>query len=227
MNKRATLGVVIRIENENKMSYIDSQKWRYATKKYDTAKVVSDSDINTIKEAINLAATSYGLQLFSVLDIKDKAVREQLKEVSWGQAQITDASHLFVLCNFTEYKEIDIESYLALKAKANNLDVALLSGYGDFMKGTISQFPQENFQAWTAKQTYIALGNGLSACADLKIDSTPIEGFDVSKYNEILGLTEKGLNASVVLSIGYRADDDNSQHEVKTRKSIEDLFIEV
>lgn len=209
------------------MSYIDSQKWRYATKKYDTSKVVSSADINTIKEAINLAATSYGLQLFSVVDVKDKAIREKLKEVSWGQGQITDASHLFVLSNFTEYKEGDVESFLELKAKANNIDVAVLSGFGDFMKGTISQFPQESFQAWTAKQTYIALGNGLSACADLRVDSTPIEGFDAAKYNEILGLSEKGLNASVVLSIGYRADDDKAQHEVKTRKSLEDLFIEV
>ncbi len=209
------------------MSQIVSLHCWNGAKKYDTSKVVSDNDINTIKEAINLAATSYGLQLFSVLDIKDKAVREKLKEVSWGQTQITDASHLFVLCNFTKYDEIQVEDYLKLKASLNNIETSALSGYGDFMKGTISKQTAEAYKEWTAKQVYIALGNGLSACADLKIDSTPIEGFDANAYNEVLDLDSKGLNACVVLSIGYRSDEDESQHAVKTRKSIEDLFIEI
>ena len=116
------------------------------------------------------------------------------------------------------------QDYLKLKADLNNLDVSILDGYKDFMKGTLSKLSAEDYKNWTAKQVYIALGNGLAACADLKIDSTPIEGFDASTYNEILDLDSKGLNACVVLSIGYRSDEDDTQHAVKTRKSLEDLF---
>ena len=209
------------------MSLIESLAWRYATKKYDTSKKVSDNDINTIKEAINLAATSYGLQLFNVLDVKDTSVREKLKPASWGQSQITDSSHLFILCNYTSYKESQIENYVKLKAELNNIDIAVLDGYKDFMKGAISGQSSDAYKNWTAKQVYIALGNGLAACADLKIDSTPIEGFETNTYNEILGLSEKGLNACVVLSIGYRSDEDDTQHAIKTRKPLEELFIEI
>ena len=82
-------------------------------------------------------------------------------------------------------------------------------------------------QSWTAKQVYIALGNGLAACAELKVDSTPIEGFDSGAYNEILGLDNKGLSACVILTVGYRSEEDGTQHAVKTRKSLEDLFTEI
>lgn len=206
------------------MSLIESLKWRYATKQYNADKKVSDQDINQIKEAIQLAATSYGLQLFTVLDVQDKAIREQLKPVSWGQPQITDASHLFVFCGYAEVKDEHIDAYMNLKAEAQNLEIGMLKEYGDFIKGKINETPVEFQQIWTAKQTYIALGKALAACAELKVDSTPMEGFDAAAYNEILGLKEKGLKADVVLAVGYRSDEDATQHGAKVRKPIEKLF---
>ena len=79
-------------------------------------------------------------------------------------------------------------------------------------------------QVWTAKQTYIALSNAIAACAELKIDSTPMEGFESEKYNEILGLSSKGLKADVLLAIGYRSDEDKTKYDVKIRKPMESLF---
>jgi len=111
-----------------------------------------------------------------------------------------------------------------LKADTQGFDVEKLKGYGDFVKDTMSKFPTEFKQIWTAKQTYIALGNAMAACAELKIDSTPMEGFEADAYNEILGLSEKGLKADVVLAVGYRSDEDETQHGAKVRKSIENLF---
>jgi len=99
------------------MGFIEDQKWRYATKKFDASKKVSNKDLGELQEAIQLAATSYGLQLFKVLVVENKNKRDLLKPASWGQAQITDASHLLVFCNYTEVKEEHLNHYAGLKAK--------------------------------------------------------------------------------------------------------------
>ncbi len=206
------------------MQLIENLKWRYATKKYDATKKVSSEDIDKIKEAIQLAASSWGLQLYKVMDVKDLAIRESLKPHSWGQTQITDASHLFVFCSHTAVSDQDTDDYIALKSEVQGIPAEDLKGYGDFMKMKINEKTPEQIIPWTEKQTYIALGKALAAAAALKIDTTPIEGFEPEKYNEILGLKEKGLTASVVLAIGYRHEEDATQHQPKVRKSIDALF---
>lgn len=206
------------------MRTIEDLKWRYATKKFDATKKVSNKDLDKLKEAIQLTATSYGLQLFKVLIIENPETRELLKPASWGQTQITDASHLMVFCNYTEVKEEHLNSYAALKSKVNNIPMEKLEGYIGFVQSTLGKFTPNQILNWTAKQTYIALSSVMNAAAELKIDSCPMEGFDASKYDEILGLSAKGLAAAVVCPIGYRSEEDDTQHAAKVRKSIEDLF---
>lgn len=171
-----------------------------------------------------MAATSYGLQLFKVLDIEDKSIREQLKPASWGQPQITDASHLLVFCGYDDVTDNDVDAYINLKAQVQDAPVSNFQGASDFMKMKMKEKSSEEKQIWTAKQTYIALTNALIACAELKIDSTPMEGFEPEQYSEILNLKEKGLNASVVLALGYRSDEDSTQNSKKIRKSIHAIF---
>ena len=106
-----------------------------------------------------------------------------------------------------------------------NIPMESIQGYGDFMKTTLTALSEEARNIWTSKQTYLALGNLLTAAASLKIDATPMEGFEPAKVNEILGLTEKGLNASLIATLGYRHEEDATQHYAKVRKSNEELFI--
>ena len=209
------------------MELIENLKWRYATKQYDISKKVKDTDLEKIKEAIQLSASSYGLQLFKVLNIENKSIREKLKPASWGQSPITDASHLLVFCNYTDTQEKHIDDFLNLKAEVQGLEISDLKGYGDFMKSKMKEKSSDEISNWTSKQTYLALANALNACAELKIDSTPIEGFEQDKYNEILGLNEKDLSASVVVAIGYRNIDDNTQNAKKVRKPLAVLFEEI
>ena len=209
------------------MELIENLKWRYATKQYDISKKVKDTDLEKIKEAIQLSASSYGLQLFKVLNIENKSIRKKLKPASWGQSPITDASHLLVFCNYTDAQEKHIDDFLNLKAEVQGVEIADLKGYGDFMKSKMKEKSSDEISNWTSKQTYLALANALNACAELKIDSTPIEGFEQDKYNEILGLNEKDLSASVVVAIGYRNIDDNTQNAKKVRKPLEVLFEEI
>ena len=206
------------------MGFIEDQKWRYATKKFDATKKISNKDLDVLKESIQLAATSYGLQLFKVLIVENKQKRDLLKPASWGQSQIIDASHLMVFCNFTEVSEEHLNHYAGIKAKASNIPVESLSGYMQFIQSTLEARTPEQIDSWTAKQTYIGLANLMNAAAELHIDTCPMEGFDASKYDEILGLSDKGLAAAVVCPVGYRSEEDTTQDAPKVRKSLEDLF---
>ncbi len=206
------------------MELIDSLNWRYATKKFDPEKKIKPEDLETIKEAIRLSASSYGLQLYKVLVIDDPEIRERLKPASWGQSQITDASHLFIFANYADVKDEHIDEYLDLKAETQGLDREGLVDYGNMMKGSMSGLSEAQKSQWTARQTYIALGNLLAVCASLRIDACPMEGFEAAKYDEILGLTEKGLTTAVIATVGYRSEEDMTQHQKKVRKPSEALF---
>ncbi|WP_333600040.1 NAD(P)H-dependent oxidoreductase [Flavobacterium sp.] len=206
-------------------NFIKNANWRYATKKFDAAKKVSNEDLDTLKEAIRLSASSYGLQPYKVIFVENPELRAQLQPAAWGQGQIVDASHLLVFANITDFGDAQIDSYINNVATTRGLPTDALQGYSDFMKSKITTLPLENRNTWTSKQTYIALSNLLNAAAELNIDVTPMEGFEPAKFNEILGLEALGLNASLVATIGYRHSEDDTQHYAKVRKSNEELFI--
>jgi nitroreductase/dihydropteridine reductase len=206
------------------MQLLQNLKWRYATKKMDASKKVSQENIDYIKEAVQLSASSYGLQPYKIFEIKNSKLREELKPLSWNQSQITDASHLFVFCNYTMINEKDIDDLILLKSETNGIPIDKISGYGDFIKGKLKEKSETEMFHWTAKQSYIALSNAMNACAELQIDCTPMEGFESDDYNQKLGLTEQGLNACVVLAIGYRDNEDASQNSKKVRKPIDTIF---
>ena len=204
--------------------YIENLNWRYATKKFDISKKIPLETLEELKDAIQLSASSYGLQPYEILIIEDEEIRKKLRDASWGQSQITDASQLVVFANMTDFDESLVDDYISNVGITRNLDTANLKGYGDFMKTKLKPLPKDTKATWTAKQTYLALGNLLSAAADFKIDACPMEGFDSDKYNEILGLDSQNLNASVIATIGYRSKEDETQHYKKVRKSKNELF---
>lgn len=206
-------------------TFIENQNWRYATKKFDATKKVSETDLETLKQAVRLSASSYGLQPYQVLIIENPELRAKLQPASWGQSQIVEASHLLVFANIVNINENHIDSYMLNMAETRGLTIEDLKPYSDFMKSKIMTLPLEAKSTWTSKQTYLALGNLLNAAAELKIDVTPIEGFEPEKYNDILGLNALGLNASLVATIGYRHEDDATQHYPKVRKPNKELFI--
>jgi nitroreductase len=206
---------------------IEHRTGRYATKKFDAAKKVSDKDLETLMEATRLSASSYGLQPYHIFVITDSKLKEQLKPVSWGQTQITDASHIFVFANATDFGNELVDDYLENVSKTRDIPAEGLKGYSDFMKSKLIGLPKEIKNHWNARQAYIAFGNLMQAAAELKIDTCPIEGFESDKYNEILGLSEKNLNAAVVLAVGYRSEEDETQHLAKVRKSNKELFTHI
>jgi nitroreductase len=206
---------------------LENLNWRYATKKFDATKKVSAEDLNTLKEAVRLSASSYGLQPYKVIIVENPEIREQLKAAGYGQTQITDASQLFIFANDLNAGAESVDAYIQDISETRGVPVDALAGFADMMKGTIANLSQEAKNIWTAKQTYIALGTLLAAAAELKIDATPMEGFNAAAFNEILGFDKLGLNASVIATVGYRHDEDDTQHYKKVRKSHENLFITI
>ncbi|WP_020570695.1 NAD(P)H-dependent oxidoreductase [Neolewinella persica] len=204
---------------------IDGLKWRYATKRFDAAKKVSDADLQTLQQAVNLTATSYGLQTFRVALISDPNVKEQLQVASYNQPQLTESSHVFVFANMLDVSDEYVDGFIRLLAETRGIPVDAVQGYADYIKGSLKGKEPAFIQDWTRRQAYIALGTLLATAGELKIDTCPMEGFDAEQVNNILGLPEQGLNACVIATVGYRSEEDKTQHAAKVRLPLEELFL--
>jgi len=207
------------------MELLNKLNWRYAVSQFDTSKKVSDENIELIKEAIRLAPSSFGLQPYKVFIVDNKDLKEKLKPAAWGQSQITDASHVFIFCSYQDLTPEHVDDYFALRANVHDTDVTEYEGYQTFVKETVFQKSSEERRVWNSRQVYIGLGNLLNACAELKIDACPMEGFDPGAIGDILDLDDRGLDAVVIAAVGYRSQEDQNQHLPKVRKS-QELFFE-
>jgi nitroreductase / dihydropteridine reductase len=207
---------------------ISKLEWRYATKKFDPNLVVSADKIDFILEAIRLSATSSGLQPYEVLVINNKAIREQIKPHAWNQGQITDSSHLLVFAAWDNYTAERINNMFDLTNEIRGFKNEGWENYRAMLLNTYPQRDAETNYQHAARQAYIGLGSALIAAAELKVDSTPMEGFDPVKVDEILGLKEKGLRSVLLLPLGYRADEGDWLVKLqKIRRSREQFVTEI
>lgn len=162
--------------------------------------------------------------MFKVLEIENAELKDKLVPASWGQTQANTVSNYLVFCVPSRITPEMIEEFITIKAKDSGVSIDQLSGYGDFIKAQKLGLTDEENQIWLSKQAYIGLGLAMAAAAELKVDSTPMEGFDADAYSDILGLKEKGLIPVVVLALGYRSEEDQTQLAPKSRRRVEDLF---
>ncbi|GAA3508434.1 NAD(P)H-dependent oxidoreductase [Aquimarina addita] len=207
------------------MEIIESLKWRYATKKFNTTKILPKEKIDLLIEAFNLTATSYGLQPLKLVIIKDKSKQADLTPHSWNQQQIADASHILVICIETTIDTAYIDKHFDTIKSIRNTPDEILKPFKDQLINSFKEKHPEEISNWATKQAYLAMGNLLTVCATEKIDACPMEGFIPEKYDEILNLHELGLTSVLVLPIGYRADDDMFADFKKVRRPINDTVI--
>ena len=177
------------------MNTIDKLKWRYATKKFDTTKKLSNAKLNTLKEAFNLTATSFGLQTITMLIVSDKEVRDNLVPHSYYQKQVAEASHLLVICIKDDIINSDVVDYYNNIKNTRNTSEEILNPFRESLIKTMNGMTVEERQNWSKNQAYIALGNLMTVCAIEAIDACPMEGFVPSKFDELLQLQEKGLKS--------------------------------
>lgn len=207
---------------------LESLQWRYATKKMDPAKAVSEEKIDFILEAIRLTATSSGLQPYKVIVVTNPDVRAEIVPHAWNQAQITDGSHLLVFAAWDNYTSERINHMFDLVNEQRGFKN---EGWENYRQMLLSTYPgrdaQTNFEH-AARQAYIGLGSALIAAAEMKVDCTPMEGFSPDKVDEILNLKEKGLKSVLLLPLGYRAESGDWLVDLKkVRRDKENFVIEV
>lgn len=200
--------------------------WRYATKKFDPTRIIPDAEWRALEEALVLTPSSYGLQPWKFVVVKDRPLREKLVAHSWGQKQISDASHLVVMAIKRDLGLAEIERYVARVAEVRGVPVESLAGFHRMMAKNLAP-PPAGFciNEWATRQVYIALGNFMTAAALMGIDTCPMEGIDPAKYDEVLGLPALGYSAVVACPAGYRADDDKHAAIPKVRYKSEDVVL--
>jgi len=209
------------------MNIINSLEWRYATKKFDPSKKLSNEQVDTLKKAFNLTPTSFGLQPLKLIVIQNKELQEKFVEHSYYQRQVADASHLLVLCIEDDTTVDDVNAYFDLEKKVRKIDEDVIS---DFRKQLVDMYRNkslEDKQLSAVYQTYIALGNLMTVCAIEGIDACPLEGFVPSKVDELLNLSELNLKSVLMLPVGFRAEDDVMNGMQKVRKPLNETIIEI
>jgi nitroreductase len=206
------------------MSITTALHWRYATKKMNGNKIPKEK-LNIILDAISLAPSSFGLQPYSVLIIENQELLEKIKTIARMQPQITEASALLVFAAWENITKEKIDTYIQQIAKVRSVSLESLKQVRSIIEAQLKNSDSDNF-IWNSKQAYIALGIGLVAAAEEKIDSTPMEGFDKMLLDELLQLKQKGLCSSVLMTLGYRdAPNDFLVNLKKVRRDKSELFI--
>ncbi len=206
---------------------IEQLQWRYATKKFDKSKILSEVKLNILKEAFNLTATSYGLQTLKLVIVKDEKIRAPLVEHAYNQKQVIEASHLLVICIHDNILKEEVIDYYDNIKHIRNTPENILKPFRTNLIDMIEKMSVEECQKWSTNQAYIALGNLMTICAIEEIDACPMEGFSPDEFDNMLGLKEIGLKSVLLLPVGYRADNDLFSGLKKVRKPIQDVIIEL
>lgn len=196
----------------------DVLNWRYATKRFDPDKRIDEATWSSLEDSLVLTPSSFGLQPWKFVVVRDRQVREQLVKGSWGQRQVADASHLVVFAIKSDFGEAEIDSHLNRIAAVRSTPLESLTGYREVMMGHLIQSRDEVARKnWATNQTYIALGNFLTSAALLGVDACPLEGIEPAKYDTILNLESQGLTTVVAAAAGYRHPDDKYATAQKVR----------
>ena len=206
---------------------LDCLNWRYATKKFDSNKKVSDENLNKILEAFRLTPSSFNLQPWGIVVVENQELKDKLFEYSYYQEQIKDCSHLLVLCRKSDLSEKLIDDLINSLVEKSWMERNNFESYENMMRWFLSRLDDNRKISWAEKQVYISLGNVLDVCACLEIDSCPMEWFDKQKYDEILNLQEKELSSVLVLPIWYRSSDDKYAKIPKFRYTLDNLVVKI
>ncbi len=207
------------------MGTLTNLKWRYATKRMNGQKVPAEK-LENILEAIQLSPTAYGMQPFTVLVVEDADLRAKIAPAIFNQPQITEGSHVLVFAAWKEYSNENVDKYINHIATVRGISAESLEAMRNRITASISGKTSEQLLMWNQKQAYIALGTGLVAAAEEQVDATPMEGFNPDALDAALGLSEKGLRSTVIMTLGYRdAEKDYLSGVAKVRRAKDELFV--
>src|SRR5690554_2543198 len=209
------------------MDLINALNWRYATKKMN-GKKVADEKVNKIIKAAHLAPTSSGIQPFEIISISNEELRKKIQPIAFGQTQIVDGSHVLVFASWDKYTDERIDAIFDHMNTERGLPLNETNEYKAGLKAQLFAMPEDQQAAHTSKQAYIGFGTAIAVAALLKVDATPMEGFNNEELDKLLNLKEKGLKSQTILTLGHRANEgDWLQGMKKVRQPKEKFLTEI
>lgn len=203
---------------------LEALNFRYATKLFDTTRKIPAETWAAIEESLVLTPSSFGLQPWKFLIIDTPSVREKLQAASWGQTQVTDASHFIVLTARTDLDQSHIDSWIARLSNVQDTPPESLVGLAGIISSFSGNMSPPEKHSWNIRQIYIALGQLMTAAAFLGIDACPMEGISPTDYDGILGLEDSGYATVVACALGYRSADDKYSVAKKARFQQSDVI---
>lgn len=207
--------------------YLAKLNWRYAVQKFDVTKKLTSEQLDLLKESMRLAPSSFGLQPWKFYVINNPEMRTQIRAAAWDQPKVTESSHLIAIASRSSMTEEYIDQYIAEIAKTQNTTTENLAGFRAMMVGSIAGKSESELADWNARQSYLALGFLLSACAENNIDAGPMEGFDTQAVSKIIGSEQDGYTVRTLCAVGFRATDDAAASRPKVRFSMEEILKEI
>jgi nitroreductase len=203
-------------------SFKEAMDFRHACKEFDENKKISDEDLRFILEAGRKSPSSFGMEAWKFLVITNEELKAKLRPACWNQVQITSCSHLVVILAGIESVKpqsgIPKKRFLRREMPQEKLDF-YLNLYENHLQDTLSS--DENIYSWTARQTFIAAGNMMTAAAVKGIDSCAIEGYEKEKVEAILNLDKSKYRLSMMLPLGYRVNPQSTQQRLSFDEVVE------
>lgn len=193
-------------ETTSHETILAAMNWRYAGKIFDTTKKLTQEQLTTILEAGRLSPSAYGVESWQFIIVNNTEIRKKLREISYDQPKVTDASHIIVIASRTDGGKV-VDELVERTAKTQGKTVEELQGFGDMVHGAVQRLGDDGTKSWYKSQSYLPLGIMIETAALLGVDAGPMEGFDADKVDELLGLKEKNLHATTMLALGFRGED--------------------
>ena len=188
--------------------FLEAMEFRHACKVFDESKKVEDEQIRSILEVARLSPSSFGQEGWKFLVVTNQELKERLRPVCWNQVQITSCSHLVVILAGLESlkpESGEVKKRFLRRELSQEALEKYLSVYENHLQDVLSS--DEKLYEWSARQTYLAAANMMTYAATLKIDSCPIEGFEKSKVEEVLGVDTTKFQVALLLPFGYRVNE--------------------
>lgn len=216
------------MSNTSTQQLLDALEWRYATKVFDAAKKIPAEVWAALEKSLVLTPTSYGLQPYKFLVVKNPAIRAELLPHSWKQRQVVDASHFVVFTARTKMTECDVDKLISRISLVRSIPAEFLDSYRGMMLSDVVNGPRgKAAHEWATRQAYIALGNLMTCAAVLGVDACPMEGIVPAEYDKLLHLEDTGYATVVACALGYRSESDKYASLAKVRYETKELVQEI
>jgi nitroreductase len=190
------------------MELLDALNWRYATKRM-TGEKLDQVLVDQILEAARLAPTSAGVQPFHILSITNPELKKAISPIALNQPQIIESSHLLVFASWDKMDDARIEARDAYGRGIRNQPAEVTAAVVQNLKNLFAGFTEEQQYHHSAKQAHIGMGLAIAAAALLRVDATPMEGFDKEGLDQLLALHKLGLKSVTLLALGRRAVEND------------------